>query len=300
MTTKRGYTLQPAEPRLAPSLALQFPESHRAHAPPFARLWLERERLAVGLVLVVAFIQMLVYIFLLPPWQHYDEPSHFEYAWLIANQGGLRPGEPNPVLRREVMGSMLAHEFYRDLAPPDLLGDGRSASIGISQFGGVPAYYLFISIPLRLVRHLDVTTQLYVARGASGLLFLLTALIAAALTRDLTPSGHPLRWVVPLVMVLIPSFADLMTAVNDDVGATFAFSLVLWAAARLLRFGLDLWRVLWLVVASVAAVLTKNTAGVAVALAPVALLLAVWLRVRARWWWFAALTLLSLAVVVVA
>ncbi len=66
------------------------------------------ERTELGLVLCVAALQGLLYVFLLPPWQHYDEPTHFEYAWLIANRGHLPTVvDVDPIMRREVAASML-------------------------------------------------------------------------------------------------------------------------------------------------------------------------------------------------
>jgi hypothetical protein len=40
-------------------------------------------------VLLIALIAGLFYTYFIPPWQHYDEPTQFEYAWLIANRPGL-------------------------------------------------------------------------------------------------------------------------------------------------------------------------------------------------------------------
>ena len=65
-----------------------------------------------------------------------------------------------------------------------------------------------------MVQHLDITSQLYVARMVSLLLFLLTIAIAGALARDLTPPRHMLRWAVPLGLALMPPFVDVMTAVK--------------------------------------------------------------------------------------
>ena len=50
--------------------------------------WLGRHRLLLAL-LVLALLRGLVYLALLPPWQHYDEPTHFEYVQLIAERKKL-------------------------------------------------------------------------------------------------------------------------------------------------------------------------------------------------------------------
>lgn len=254
-----------------------------------------------ALVLSAALLQGLIFLVLLPPWQHYDEPTHFEYAWLIANHGH-RPafGDEDAVMRREVAASMLQHNFYWNQPKPDLLAEGGGIEIGLSEIGHPPAYYLLVALPLLLVRHLDVTTQLYIARCVSLVLFLLTILVIAAIVHDLTPCGHMLRWVVPLTALLMPPFADLMTAVNNDVGAVFLVSLFLWGGARTIRFGLTFWRLLWIVGAGLLAVLTKNTASVALILAPFVILAAIWVQHGWPWRWFLLGTASILAMLAVA
>src|SRR3712207_3902621 len=75
-------------------------------------------------MLCLALVQGLIYLTLLPPWQHYDEPTHFEYAWLIANHTFLpKPGDEDQTMRREVAASMLEHRFYWNLPQPNLLTD---------------------------------------------------------------------------------------------------------------------------------------------------------------------------------
>jgi hypothetical protein len=73
----------------------------------------------------------------------------------------------------------------------------------------------------------------------------------------------------------------LMTAVNSDVGATFAFTLFLWGAVQLIRQGFTVWRLLWVLGSAALCVGMKNTAAPAVPLT----LLAVWLTwvPKRRW-----------------
>lgn len=244
------------------------------------------DRIKFMLVLVVALVQGLLYLFLLPPWQHYDEPSHFEYAWLIAHRGSIpSPRDADDTMRRDVLMSMYEHDFYSNGGIPEWIGAGSQLYLGYSQLGDLPTYYLLVSLPLRVVGHLDVTSQLYVARMVSLLLFLLTIAIAGALVRDLTPPRHMLRWAVPLGIALMPPFVDVMTAVNNDVGAVFVVALFLWGSVRTIRFGFTPWRVLWLVGTAVLGVLTKNTAAITLLLLPVTVFVAIWAQRRRQWRW---------------
>lgn len=287
-----------ARPSLLPQPVLAAP-ARTAVARALPRSGLATERIRLSLVLLITLCQGALYLCLLPPWQHYDEPTHFEYAWLIANRPGLpQPGDADQPLRRELAASMLEHRFYWNLAQPTLLTDDRAIDIGITELGHPPGYYLLVSLPLRLVRHLDLASQLYVARAVSLALFVLAVAAAAGIMRELTPAGHDLRWAVPLCIALIPPVADLMTAVNNDVGAVAVFSLFLWGAVRSIRRGLSWWHVAWLLCTALLAVATKNTAALALPLAPLAALVAFWSRYGWRWRWLigavAVVTLLAL------
>ena len=265
-----------------------------ASAVVAAERWAGRaasDRARLTLVLLIALCQGLLYLCLQPPWQHYDEPTHFEYAWLIAHHPGLpQPGTIDQTLRRDVAASMLQYGFWRNMPQPALLTDGP-IEIGITELGHPPAYYMLVSLPLRLVAHLDITSQLYVARGVSVLLFVLVIAIAGGLMRDLTPRGHVLRWTVPLVIALLPPFVDLMTAVNNDVGAVVMFSLFLWGAVRTIRFGLNWRRLAWILGTALLAAWTKNTAAIAIPLALLASLIAFWIQRGWRWRWLAMVAL---------
>ncbi len=234
-------------------------------------------------VLLVALLQGALYLVLLPPWQHYDEPTHFEYAWLIANRGRWPAvGDYDPSMRREVAASMLEHQFFWNLPKPDLFSNPRGPGIGFPELEHPPLYYLVVSLPLRLVRHLDVTSQLYVARSVSLLLFIVTIAVIARAMGELVGIQHPLSWTVPIVAASIPPVTDVMTSVNNDVGAVCIFSLFLWAAVRLLRYGFTWKRALGVMGTAVLAVFIKSTVAVALLLAPVVGIIALGQHLRWR------------------
>ncbi len=237
-----------------------------------------------GIIIAVTLIQGLLYLFLLPPWQHYDEPTHFEYAWLIANTG-RRPtvDDIDQAMRREVQASMLAHNFYANLSLPDL--NAEKINIGITELHHPPLYYMLVSLPLRFVSDLDMASQLYVARAVSLVLFGLTILVVLGVMRDLTPPGHALRWIVPLSVALLPTFVDNMTSVNNDVGAVLIVSLFLWGALRMVRYGITGPHVLWVCVTAILALLTKSTAMVTVLLIAPVILVTWWSRHGWSWPW---------------
>lgn len=230
------------------------------------------------LILLLALLNGLLYLFIVPPWQHYDEPGHFEYAWLIANRGVLpESGDYDPAMRREVAASMVEQGFFHGTDfTPNLLAIDQPVWIGPTQVGTDPAlYYLLVALPLRLVRFADMAVQLRVARAVSLLLYLVSVWLAGRIVAELVAEGHVLRWAVPGMMALLPAYTDLMTAVNNDVGATVMFSLFLWGAVRMIRHGFSWPRLVWVVGSAVLCVWTKSTAAVALLLAPLAVVLAV-------------------------
>jgi len=234
-------------------------------------------------VLLIAAIHGAIYILLVPPWSHYDEPTHFEYAWLIANRLRLpQQDDVDPGMRREVAASMLEHGFYRDLKfDPKVLIQAKPIWLGVSELPHPPLYYILEAVPLRFLRYSDVRTQLYAGRVFSGLLYLSSIAIAFCLVAELVGRDHPLSWIVPATMALVPSYVDVMTSINNDVGAVVTMGLFLWGAVRFIQRGPTAGNIAWMVLAAVACVYTKNTAAVAAILLPIALLIG-WAAPRGR------------------
>jgi hypothetical protein len=67
--------------------------------------------------LLPGLLNGLVFVFLVPPWQHYDEPNHIVFIWLIGHHPGSlpQPGESDPAMSRAVVESMVAIGFYKGM-----------------------------------------------------------------------------------------------------------------------------------------------------------------------------------------
>lgn len=244
------------------------------------------DRWKVAAVLAIALIQGGVYLFVMPPWQHYDEPSHFEYAWLLANTDGgdVTAADRDITLNREVTASREANDFYWNLGDPFLLSD-QPSRLGYDQFDNRPLYYQLAAIPLRTFSHLDLASQVRLARMVSLLFFLLAVLSAAGTMHVLTVPGHPLRWAIPLALTFLPPFADIMTAVNNDAGAFGLFALFLWGSVYMIRRGITPLSASWVLLAGMLAFGMKNTALMSLPLIPVAFVLAFWRQRKWAWRW---------------
>jgi hypothetical protein len=273
------------------------PAPTRSRTTPARGISAALRRLVAGegaraaLLMSAALVQGVLFLFLMPPWQHYDEPSHFEYALLIAGRGALPEyGASDTLMRREMTAAMIERGFYDPEIPvPPILSDSGDLYLsgGGTATGHQPPYYLLASLPLWLGRYLDITSQLYLARAVSLLFYLVAVAAAIGVARDLAPPGSALRWLLPLAVILCASYADLMTAVNNDGAAAAMFALFLWGAARLIRHGPSWRRLAWMFGAALVAALVKNTGAAALALAPVALVIAVWAWRGWRWRWLA-------------
>lgn len=237
---------------------------------------LHKDHKVLIIVLLVGLLDGLIFVLLMPPWQHYDEPNHFEYAWLIANRGKLpQMGDYDQEMRRQTATSMIEHNFFKGMDfLPDLESANQPIWIGTySQLADPPLYYLLGSIPLRLPV-VDITTQLYLVRIVSLFLYLVSIFAAWGIMTEITSVGNPLRLLVPLTLALFPGFSDVMTAVNNTAAATAFFSLCLWGCVRLLVKGVSVINVLWSATTATLCMFTSVTAYFAVPIFLISLFLA--------------------------
>ncbi|MCX6019774.1 MAG: hypothetical protein NTZ50_14960 [Chloroflexi bacterium] len=196
----------------------------------------------------------------IPPWQHYDEPAHFEAARLIASRWILaEPEDHDPALSRQIMGSMAEFGFFTHLNDaPDLMND-VNPNIGYSQIDAQFLYYAYLAIPLRLASAYDVTMQLYIARLFSSLLFIITAVFAHEIAAMIFGRASPMRWLLPTAIVLTLPFADLMSGLNNDVGAAAISSILIWLIAYVWRNGWTRSRIVAVVLLAVLSLFVKLT-----------------------------------------
>ena len=232
------------------------------------------------LIILIGLIHGIIYIFIIPPWQHYDEPGHFEYVWQIVHMSSWpKAGDYDPAMRRDMLVSMYDHGFLREANwKPDLTA--AVPNIGYSQSGDPPVYFWLASLPIHFLQSKSLVIQLYASRLVSLILYLSTILIGWGVMVELTPPKHPLRWMVPLTLALLPGFTDFMTAVNSGVGAITFFSLFLWASVRSIRRGPSFLSLTLVLVAAALCFWTNNIVWISLPLLPVVLLFTF---LRGRW-----------------
>jgi hypothetical protein len=260
----------------------------------------KQDRLILGLALLVAILHGVIYTFLMPPWQHYDEPNHFEYVWMVANLD--RPPAPtdyNPKLSRQILKSMLAKGFFDHLGYTPVVGPPieKVKIPGFSQFSEPPLYYWLASLPVRFIPSWGVNLQLYAARLVSLLFLVITVFAGWGVACELVQPRHPLRWMLPMTIAMTPAFVDLMTAVNNDVLAIAVASIFLWISVRMIRKGFAWLDFLGLSLLAGLTYFVKNTAMVVLIAYPITLLFCL---LRGRWRkvaWIVLLLLLAAGIV---
>ncbi len=256
-----------------------------------------RRRWLLLLILALTLIRGLLYLAIIPPWQHYDEPTHFEYVRLIAERGRLpKPGDYDLEMQREIASSMQAAGFWKDLGSPVLdFWSEEQPYIGISELEHPPLYYLLLAMPQLLVAHQEVETQLYLARLGSVLLYLVVVATAYGLVAEAFPRRPWLPATVATFIALLPPFTDLMSAVTNDAGAAAAVSALLWAGAQLVRKGPSLGRIGAVAILAAACFAIKNTASTAAAAILLTLGVGYLPQTYRRWLWRGLALLIPLA-----
>ncbi len=189
--------------------------------------------------LIIAFVHGMIYVFIVPPWQHYDEPVHFEYAWLLSEKNrALSNRDVEADKRKAIMKSMALNGFYPEEMTPAILASATDPNtptpeIGYTQLNDSPVYYAIPSLSLKLTDGFSLESRLILARLTSLALLLITIAACWGTARQLSDADSRLPGLAASALALTPPFVDLMTALNNDVGVTAFGSLSLWCASAM-------------------------------------------------------------------
>jgi hypothetical protein len=153
----------------------------------------------------------------------------------------------------------------RDVVPPLL--EYRVA------WGHPPLYYGLAAGVLIPFLSSDLTSQLYIVRILSVTLTALTVWVAYQIIHSLFPTSKVLAVAVPLFIALLPMHAFVGSIVNNDALAELTAIIVIWLLVEAFRRGLNWRRGALLLVALVAALLTKRTTAFLVPLVIFSLLI---------------------------
>lgn len=235
----------------------------------------------------------LVVAAIVPPWQGADEPTYVAYAQVLALPDAIVDGSPlikrpaaEPIVRveediqRQVIESMAAHDWWDAYGqvPPDPL------PAAFSQIGrpagnySQPLYYGLAALVLRFTHPEDIDGAYFRLRALSVVLSVGVLLMGWAGTRLLL--GPAVAIGATTVGALHPQFVLSAISPNPDTLAAFWGAFAWWQLGSLVAGRRRALAVALLLVATVAALLTKRSA---VPLAAVTLLCAAAMFVPTTW-----------------
>jgi 4-amino-4-deoxy-L-arabinose transferase-like glycosyltransferase len=213
---------------------------------------------ALTALLVLTTLVGVAWAFVTPAFQAPDEPAHFGYAQTLA-EGLELPGKPGrpPVSSEQALAGSLSnsdqtaqqlanrmqwseavYERWRTAAaalPPGSRTDGGGANPAASN---PPLYYLYEAVPYRLAEGGDLFTRLHLARLASVVWMLLTAVGVWLLAGELLGRDRLLQLTAAGTAALLPMVGFVSASVNPDAMLYAAWAFALWLGVRLLRRGL--------------------------------------------------------------
>jgi len=196
----------------------------------------------LGVFLALALMRGLLYVALVPPWQHYDEPGHLQYAEYLARHRRV-PGSNNLdiELRQEIIASMQQHRFatYQPAwhPPTDKMPITSRHAVPMTQFRHPLLYYLLGAAVISALPTPSVEVHLYALRMLSVGLNLLLLTTAAATLRLVFPERREIVHSALAFIVFLPAYSDIATAVNNDVLANLLFTVLVYLLVRQLVIG---------------------------------------------------------------
>lgn len=228
----------------------------------------------------------------MPLWAHYDEAAHYEYGRFVVEHRRL----PQIADRDRSIFNRIV-ETDRGIVPcPEEPVANAPACFGPSgAFDEPPLYYLFQAAAIGAIRPATVLGDVRVMRVVSVLLSVLVVLLGYLTVRVVAPDDSTAALAVAGLLAAIPGYVDVMSGVNNDIGAVAAVAFFMWTMARLFRDGVSAAGLGWVGVAVTCCVSSKATAFIAIPLALVGVWLAAWPRLPRAMQWLAPVVVLMIA-----
>ncbi|MCZ6691798.1 MAG: hypothetical protein O7H41_19600 [Planctomycetota bacterium] len=183
-----------------------------------------------GLLLLIVIFTLargIVWAILVPYGAVPDEQSHFNYVMHLRNTGRL------PVHYYHVGGTRLARQIVHPADDPDPDAEALGPAPTYCSVHP-PLYYALCALPLRILGTGPETSAL-ISRGVSIFLSALTIGLIGLLARDLLPREPYLAALIPVAAALLPQYAFLGSAINNENLAHFiaAGMALLWTRSLL-------------------------------------------------------------------
>lgn len=212
------------------------------------------ERIVLGALLLLFVSRAVIAERVVPPWQGPDEPTHFVLSYFLTQPPELH----RRTIETQVLDAMARHRWWELY--------GREKKYPVPRFDGVeglgsgtleqPLYYGVAAATLITTRAADLESAYSRLRVVSVGLSLLALAFGWAGARVLLGPDTALG--VTAAASLHPQFLLTAISVNADALLNVWGALAWWQAARLFSGGPQAFSLVLMVVAAVAAVLTKR------------------------------------------
>ena len=232
----------------------------------FTNTFTSAPRRILALVVLLFVLRAVLAIVIVPPWQHPDEPQHFAFVHILAQQRHVDLSvRSDPDLEREILKSMSRHGWwshYGELEPipfPSDFMDPRITQHIWRVETSPPVYYLLGAAALGLSSPNGLEAEYYVLRWMALAFAIPTIMCIWAGMRHLFGVGVAAG--STLLVALHPQFVLMSTAVNPDVLVNLCGAVLWWQGARLLTKSSAAGSMAIMMCATVVGVLTKRVAA---------------------------------------
>jgi 4-amino-4-deoxy-L-arabinose transferase-like glycosyltransferase len=204
---------------------------------------------------LAAFLSALAWSFVTPPFHVPDEVAHVAYVQHLAETAELPKLNKDLAYAPEEQQALTVTEFYlivgaREGRPPwtELQQRGTEDPPEVTRVGtgtaqsatnNPPLYYALQTGPYWLGSGLSLLDRMALMRLLSALMAGATALTAFLFVREVLPGARWAWTVGGMAVALQPLFGFVSSGVQPDALLALSGALVLLAAARVLRRGLD-------------------------------------------------------------
>jgi 4-amino-4-deoxy-L-arabinose transferase-like glycosyltransferase len=249
----------------------------------------------LAVLLVVALIQAVAWICLLPPLQGPDETGHVSYTQKIVESGtipwrtiGSAPTEGTPPMSTEMEQAVYAAGIPPSWGQPEgrpaataederlwavrdrALDQSDRADGGFtSAMAYPPLYYLYEAVPYVLTYPASIFDRAFAMRLANLPLLLAVVVFSWLVAGELFGRRRWLQTLATAAVVVQPQLIHMTAVVSPDIGLAAIWAAALYVMIRLVRHGPSRGRLVWLAALVAASCLTQPR-GLALVLAAVA------------------------------
>ena len=197
------------------------------------------------MILLAALAVGIAYIIIIPPWQSPDEPTHFEYAQVLADGAPAWNPSPSPELQEKIISSLDRHGYWgyvgveRPPVLPTIFRETPFLAAAPSQIGkNPPLYYWIASRVLIISPQLPLEGRLYRLRALSLFFSLLTIACVWLCAREIFGASSPLCFAAAGATAFLPQFLVIGTSISPDPLVNLLGAAVIWLVIRIQKTGL--------------------------------------------------------------